>query len=46
MQHLPLDSVVVPHTLHGRVERLPRLEVETDNSAFCLLVLHVAISSE
>ena len=40
MQHLPLDPVVIPDTLHSRVEGLSRLQVNTDCIALRLFVLN------
>lgn len=39
MKHLPLDPVVVPDALDGRVEWLSGLQVETDNVSLSLLLL-------
>jgi hypothetical protein len=34
MNHLTLDTVVVPHAFHSRVERFTRLQVQTNNVTF------------
>ena len=39
MDHLPLDSVVIPDALYCRVERLARLQVQSNDVAFHRLIL-------
>jgi hypothetical protein len=39
VNHVPLDPVVVPDTLNGRVAGFTRLQIETDDIAISRLVL-------
>ena len=39
MKHLPLDPVVIPDALDGRVKWLSGLQIEADDVSFSLLLL-------
>lgn len=46
MQHLPLDTVVVPNALDGRVKWLAGLEVQADDVTLrCLLLQGITSQS-
>lgn len=39
MQHLPLDPIIIPNALDGRIDGLPSLQIQPYDVAFGLLLL-------